>query len=70
MSALSGSGFWAMGGYGLYVWGSFGMCAVAVVAELWALRMRRRALLEEARQELVRARRREPVRQSGAGASP
>jgi heme exporter protein D len=25
--------FFAMGGYGLYVWGSFGVCAVAFLAE-------------------------------------
>lgn len=36
--------FLAMGGYGLYVWGSLGMCAAVVVAEVTALRARRRAL--------------------------
>ena len=36
--------FIAMGGYGLYVWGSFGMALVAIVAELVQLAARRRAL--------------------------
>ena len=35
-----------MGGYGLYVWGSFGMCAIAVAAECWGLSARRRRLRE------------------------
>jgi heme exporter protein D len=39
--------FLAMGGYGLYVWGSFGMVALVIVAELWALRQRRKALSSE-----------------------
>ena len=28
--------FLAMGGYGLYVWGSYGMCALVFVAECWS----------------------------------
>ena len=39
--------FLAMGGYGLYVWGSFGVTALALAAELWGLRMRRKALSSE-----------------------
>ncbi|MEO7855225.1 MAG: heme exporter protein CcmD [Rubrivivax sp.] len=38
--------FAAMGGYGLYVWGSVGMCALVLTGEMLSLRMRRRALLE------------------------
>ena len=38
------SDFAAMGGYGLYVWGSFGGCALVIAAELLSLRARRRAL--------------------------
>jgi heme exporter protein D len=34
--------FFAMGGYALYVWGSFGLCAVAMIAEPWLLLRRRR----------------------------
>ncbi len=36
----------AMGGYGLYVWGSLGMCVAAGVAETAGLRAQRRALLQ------------------------
>jgi heme exporter protein D len=39
--------WFAMGGYGLYVWGSLGMCIAVVVAEVRALRARHRALLQE-----------------------
>lgn len=39
--------FLAMGGYGLYVWGSFGMTALLIVLELWSLRRRRKALSSE-----------------------
>lgn len=34
--------FWAMGGYGLYVWGSYGMTLLCVVGEIWLL-LRHRA---------------------------
>jgi heme exporter protein D len=40
----SWSQFVAMGGYGLYVWGSFGMCIVVVAVEVGILAVRRRAL--------------------------
>jgi heme exporter protein D len=39
--------FIAMGGYGLYVWGSFGVTALVLLTELWMLRLRRRALTSE-----------------------
>jgi len=39
--------FLDMGGYGLYVWGSLGMTAAVVVAELAMLRLRRRLLVRE-----------------------
>ena len=32
-----------MGGYGFYVWGAYGVTALAIAAELVALRARRRA---------------------------
>ena len=44
----SAAEFFAMGGYGLYVWGSMGMTAAVVVAELAMLRLRRRLLVREA----------------------
>ncbi len=40
---MSAEGFFAMGGYGFYVWGAYGVSALAIVAELLALRARRRA---------------------------
>ena len=39
--------WFAMGGYGLYVWGSMGMCVAVFVAEGLSLRARRRALRQE-----------------------
>jgi len=42
------SEFLAMGGYGLYVWGSFGVTALVLIAELWSLAARRRALVRMA----------------------
>lgn len=49
--------FAAMGGYGLYVWGSFGITAVAMLGEMLSLRARRRALrvLEEEQEAPMRA---------------
>jgi heme exporter protein D len=40
--------FAAMGGYGLYVWGAFGVTAVVMLGEMASLRARRRALRGEA----------------------
>jgi heme exporter protein D len=40
----SWSDFAAMGGYGAYVWGSFGVAALAVAIELALIGARRRAL--------------------------
>lgn len=39
--------FLAMGGYAPYVWGSFGVAALAIAIELWSLRARRKALMME-----------------------
>jgi heme exporter protein D len=41
---MNAEGFWAMGGYGLYVWGSYGFALVVLTAEVWLLRNRKRAL--------------------------
>ncbi|MBL8334833.1 MAG: heme exporter protein CcmD [Rubrivivax sp.] len=41
--------FLAMGGYGLYVWGSFGMTAGIVAWELITLAKARRRALDEVR---------------------
>lgn len=45
----SWSDFVAMGGYGLYVWGSFGVTAAVLAAEIWSVRARRRALSQRVR---------------------
>jgi heme exporter protein D len=50
----SASEFFAMGGYGLYVWGSFGACALLMAIEPLAARHRHlQALRELAREELA-----------------
>ena len=49
----------AMGGHGFYIWSSYGMLALAIAVELWALRRRRRAAwrhVEDFRAELEHAR--------------
>jgi heme exporter protein D len=38
--------FFDMGGYALYVWGSFGVTALLMVLEPLLLRQRRRAILK------------------------
>lgn len=43
------SNFIHMGGYGFYVWGSFGVTAVLIVGELVMLRMHARKALDQAR---------------------
>lgn len=43
-------GWLAMGGYGLYVWGSLLMCAAVFAGELLALRAQRLALAAELRE--------------------
>lgn len=47
----SWSDFLAMGGYGLFVWGSLGVCALVCVLEPILLNLRRRALLAEVRDQ-------------------
>ena len=45
------SDFLAMGGYGLYVWGSLGVCLLVCVFEPILLNLKRRALLAEVREQ-------------------
>jgi heme exporter protein D len=47
----SAADFWAMGGYGFYVWGSFGACALGFAAEVVLLKLRRRAVLQGLRRQ-------------------
>jgi heme exporter protein D len=45
------SEFFAMGGYGFYVWGSFGVTALALVVEVWLIGRRRAAAVDAIRNE-------------------
>jgi len=48
----SASAFFEMGGYGLYVWGSYGVAALLMLAEPWLVHRRlRRSLRDAARME-------------------
>ena len=47
------SEFFAMGGYALYVWGSFGITALVMAIEMGLLRARRRELIDQLRTELA-----------------
>ena len=51
----SASDFWAMGGYGFYVWGSYGATIAVIAIELWLLRSRRRNSISALKQETTRA---------------
>ena len=42
----SAAEFWAMGGYGVYVWGSMGVSAALMVLEVWLARVGRRQALD------------------------
>jgi heme exporter protein D len=48
MTWASWSEFFLMGGYAFYVWGSYAVAAALIVAEIIALRSRRRAALAQA----------------------
>jgi len=47
--------FFAMGGYGLYVWGSFGVCALLMIAEPILASRRRKDILRSLRREHLAA---------------
>ncbi len=47
----SPSEFFAMGGYALYVWSSFGICALVLVLEPLMVRTRFRAVVRRLKQE-------------------
>ena len=49
----SASEFFAMGGYGLYVWGSFGVTAAVMVMEVFLVKQRRRQVLRNLRSEIA-----------------
>ncbi len=41
--------FFAMNGYGFYIWTAYGVAALVLAVEIFALRSRRRSVLGEAR---------------------
>jgi heme exporter protein D len=47
----SPSEFFAMGGYALYVWSSFGMCALVMILEPLLVRTRFKAIVRRLKQE-------------------
>lgn len=47
MQWASWSDFWAMGGYGLYVWGSFGVTFLVIAIEVVLLRRHGRETIEK-----------------------
>ena len=49
----SPSEFFAMGGYALYVWSSFGMCALVLVLEPLVIRARNKAVIRRLHQQLL-----------------
>ncbi|PXV84173.1 heme exporter protein D [Nitrosomonas eutropha] len=53
MNWTSPAEFFAMGGYGQYVWGSFGVALVVLCAEWLLLRQRRQAALSQVKRQLI-----------------
>ncbi|WP_353889017.1 heme exporter protein CcmD [Delftia tsuruhatensis] len=53
MSWNSSSEFFAMGGYGLYVWGSLAVTAKCLILETFFIHRRRRAALTQLQSESV-----------------
>jgi heme exporter protein D len=51
MNWNSASEFFAMGGYALYVWGSFGACAIAFVVEPLLIRQRHSQIVRTLRRQ-------------------
>jgi heme exporter protein D len=49
----SSSEFFAMGGYALYVWSSFGICALVLILEPLLVRARFRAIVRRLKQEKI-----------------
>ncbi len=54
----SWSAFWAMGGYGFYVWLSFGLTIFALLALVMSTLTTRKSLLRAVKQKQARAARR------------
>ena len=45
--------FFAMGGYALYVWSSFGVCALVLLLEPMAVRTRHKAIVLRLQREVM-----------------
>jgi heme exporter protein D len=45
-----------MGGYGLFVWGSYGMTVAVILIEVWQLKVRRRGAVSDLQRESARGR--------------
>lgn len=45
--------FFAMGGYALYVWSSFGVCALVLLLEPLAVRARHRVIVRRLQHEVM-----------------
>ena len=46
--------FLRMGGYGFFVWGSYGMAMAILVVEVWQLKARRHRAVTELQREAAR----------------
>ena len=55
MSYANLSEFINMGGYGAYVWSSFGLCAMGMLMEYLALRSQRRSAIARLLEEMQHA---------------
>lgn len=53
MKWTSPAEFFAMGGYGQYVWGSVGVAVVVLCAEWLLLRQRRQTALSQVKRQLI-----------------
>ncbi|TKR53502.1 heme exporter protein CcmD [Allopusillimonas ginsengisoli] len=53
MNWTSPTDFFAMGGYGQYVWGAVGVTIVALYAEWFLLCQRRKAALSQVKRQLI-----------------
>ena len=49
----STSAFFHMGGYALYVWGSFGVCALGMALEVLQVQKRRQNILKTLRRQAM-----------------
>ena len=55
MNWSSATEFWAMGGYGFFVWGSFLVCLLVMVVEPWMAYRQLRAAKSQLRRQVLAA---------------